>query len=465
MESPEQQEPRPPAVYRIKDWSTLYENAETRKIKGSLRFVLLPNKHDGEGYGAIWENSDTAQAVFSTWILLLEVASKAESPALRGWLVRNDGRPHTPRSLHLKTRAPAEMFEQSIPRLLAPDVGWIEEAPQNEYLAALDAAGLPPPPPDNSGRPLESPGAPGDIPGRREIPGTKGREGKGTEETGKHESCDCRVGLTGSARAREAGPELPVDVQGQPAAAPTSPPLEAPGPARTGRDSPDGSQGQAADAQTSPPLESPGPARTGRDSPASSQGRAADARTWPRWGGRGQERTGQDSPDDPQGRAADAPTSPRRGAGALDLTGRELPGYLRGLAAEARVSPHLVAEALHVGQPEPCVISWLNRAVRWRGCRSPDAFFRWGLRTWGAEASGPDFDRAKLLLRQAVKVPRIVAKAITAERAIRKARENWKWRLHHARKLAERLPLGKRGRALRAVEAAERKFTGGESAA
>ncbi len=186
----------PAPVYRIRDWAELYESSDTKKIKGALRYVLLFNKQDGEGYRAIWEDPATAPAVFSGWILLLEVASKANCPALRGWLVRNDGRPHTSRSLHLKTGAPAELFDTAIARLLDTEVGWIEEAPQDEYLAALAAAGLPPPPPEKSGGPRKNPQT---APPSAEKTALKGREGKGTEETGR-ETGVAVIGLEGGCR-------------------------------------------------------------------------------------------------------------------------------------------------------------------------------------------------------------------------------------------------------------------------
>jgi len=148
-------------AYRIKNWDELYENHETRKLK-KLSWVPIPNKHDGEGYGQIWERPDAAE-LFSAFVLILQVASKCPR---RGLLVSKDGMPITPKGLSLKTKAPESIFVSAL-QVLADGVGWIEEIDLDEI----------------SG---ESPGIPGESPG---TPGKtaaegKGREGKGREQKG-----------------------------------------------------------------------------------------------------------------------------------------------------------------------------------------------------------------------------------------------------------------------------------------
>lgn len=104
---------------RIKNWLELYENAQSRKLK-RLSWVPVPNEHDGENYSELMERDDASE-IFTAWILMLQIASRSKR---RGSLVRDDGTPHTPRSLALKSRGRAEWFEKAIPVLLK--MGWIE---------------------------------------------------------------------------------------------------------------------------------------------------------------------------------------------------------------------------------------------------------------------------------------------------------------------------------------------------
>ena len=106
-------------LYSIRDWNLLFENNRSRKIE-KLTWVAVPNKHDGENYAAIMQHKDGA-IIFSAWILIVQVASKCQP---RGTLVRQDGTPHTPDSLSLRTRAPKEWFEACLTFLDATD--WLE---------------------------------------------------------------------------------------------------------------------------------------------------------------------------------------------------------------------------------------------------------------------------------------------------------------------------------------------------
>lgn len=64
---------------------------------------------------------DGAQ-LFSAWILIVQIASKCTP---RGTLIRDGGRPHTPLSLSLKTRAPVEWFELALD-YLEHSTDWLE---------------------------------------------------------------------------------------------------------------------------------------------------------------------------------------------------------------------------------------------------------------------------------------------------------------------------------------------------
>ena len=147
-------------TYRIKDWDTLFETSETRKLV-RLNWVPIPNKHDGKGYRRLIRSGALN---YAAWVLLLQVASKCPQ---RGVLADQDG-PLTPDDLFIKTDCPASCFTAAIPKLL--EIGWLEESP---------------------GVPADSPGAPADPPG--------GREGKGIEE--KEEKTTTRPSGDASAKA------------------------------------------------------------------------------------------------------------------------------------------------------------------------------------------------------------------------------------------------------------------------
>jgi len=106
-------------TYRIAGWDELYENSNSRKIK-DLKFVPVRNKHDGEGYNKIVKHADGI-AIFTGWILILQVASKCEP---RGTLIKDNGKAHDSESLSDKTRVKPEIFDKAIPVLL--EIEWLE---------------------------------------------------------------------------------------------------------------------------------------------------------------------------------------------------------------------------------------------------------------------------------------------------------------------------------------------------
>lgn len=107
-------------AYRVKNWEKYYENNRSRTVK-DLAWVPIPNRHDGESYSEIISHKNSA-IIFAGWILILQVASRCQP---RGTLLKNNGIPHTPTSLSIKTRAKFEWFSTAIPVLL--QVGWLEE--------------------------------------------------------------------------------------------------------------------------------------------------------------------------------------------------------------------------------------------------------------------------------------------------------------------------------------------------
>ena len=108
-------------TYRVKDWPLHYECAQSRKCQ-VMKWVAVPNKHDGKGFGRIMRHKDAGD-LFSAWILIIQVASKCPD---RGILADSSG-PLTAEDMEFKTRFPAKCFELAFCELSKPEIGWIEK--------------------------------------------------------------------------------------------------------------------------------------------------------------------------------------------------------------------------------------------------------------------------------------------------------------------------------------------------
>ena len=102
----------------VRDWNRLYENSRSRQIE-KLGWVMIPNRHDGEGYATIITH-ERGPEIFTAWILILQVASRCHP---RGSLMKDNGQPHDSTSLALKTRGLKEWFDLAIP--LLKETGWL----------------------------------------------------------------------------------------------------------------------------------------------------------------------------------------------------------------------------------------------------------------------------------------------------------------------------------------------------
>lgn len=142
-------------TYRIRNWDSLFENAESRKLK-TLKWVAMPNRMNTQGYTALLDHPNGA-AHFGAWCAIVEICSAREPRALRGVLPESDGTiPGISRALGRISRLPGKIFEELLPRLIDdPDIQWIERVAEI------------------SGK---SPEVPGKSPG---IPRDSGEEGKG----------------------------------------------------------------------------------------------------------------------------------------------------------------------------------------------------------------------------------------------------------------------------------------------
>lgn len=115
----------------IVGWSEHFENNRSREYK-HLRWVPVPNKHDGEGFSTLMHDEHGLED-FACWILIVQIASKCKPR--NGRLARDDGSALTPRAMSLKTQAPAHAFERAIPRLI--EIGWlVDDEPEIPQAAA-----------------------------------------------------------------------------------------------------------------------------------------------------------------------------------------------------------------------------------------------------------------------------------------------------------------------------------------
>ena len=108
-------------LYRIADWDKHFENNRSRVLQ-RLLWVPIPNKQDGDGYIELVEDHPNGAAHYGAWCAIVLVASKCEP---RGTLQREEGVPHTPKTLSRKCRIDPDVLGEALPRLVK--IGWVEE--------------------------------------------------------------------------------------------------------------------------------------------------------------------------------------------------------------------------------------------------------------------------------------------------------------------------------------------------
>jgi hypothetical protein len=163
----------PRKIYRIACWADLYETSETRKYV-ALRWVPVPNKHDGLGYRRMVSNRERCQ-LFSAWLLIVQVASKGR-PEQRGWLVR-DGKPLDAEDLELITGFPAQIFAAAFIFFSDSKIGWLIADDSADMPAAPAGNGLRPvAPPDSPAPPAVSPASSAGAPGESPVEGKEEKE-------------------------------------------------------------------------------------------------------------------------------------------------------------------------------------------------------------------------------------------------------------------------------------------------
>jgi len=105
-------------------WNSLYETAETRKIR-VLSYYAKPNKLIGEGIGFTLAQPNGPH-LLGMWALLEALASTAPQEH-RGWLVRN-GTPLDAQRMSSLTRVSSHHFNEALTFFCRPEVRWLEHA-------------------------------------------------------------------------------------------------------------------------------------------------------------------------------------------------------------------------------------------------------------------------------------------------------------------------------------------------
>ena len=165
-------------LYRIRDWDTTYETAETRKLE-FLRWTPMPNKHDGLGFRRVASQRDRCE-LLAAWVLIVQIASKGRR-GQRGVLAR-DCKALTAEDLELMTGFPAAIFSKALSFFSDPRQGWLVAdapvgTPAPEASASEQSGGSPSWPAQSPGAPADSPARPADSPAEWK----EGKEEKGTE--------------------------------------------------------------------------------------------------------------------------------------------------------------------------------------------------------------------------------------------------------------------------------------------
>jgi len=110
-------------LYSIRNWADHYEIAQSRRENSNLKWVAVPNKHDGKSYKRLFKLfPKIAVEMYGAWQLIVQVASKCKT---RGVLADEDG-PLTAKDLSDKTCAPEKTFAKAFQVFSHPEIKWLD---------------------------------------------------------------------------------------------------------------------------------------------------------------------------------------------------------------------------------------------------------------------------------------------------------------------------------------------------
>ena len=112
-------------MYYIKNWDSIYENANSRKIQ-RCTFACIPNKQHGMGFRRLIKERD-GLAIFGFFVLLCEACSQ-QKPPRRGLLSDNgteNGAEWTESDMSLKFGVPTRLVKHALTVLCSERIDWL----------------------------------------------------------------------------------------------------------------------------------------------------------------------------------------------------------------------------------------------------------------------------------------------------------------------------------------------------
>lgn len=125
-------------VYRIAKWESVFERAESRKLK-QLTWIAMPVGLTSHGYQSLLDEfGDDAAAIYGAWCSLTAVAAGC---VFRGILCSGRGIPLTLPRLSRMTGFEASLYARLEQWALRRDIGWLEVVSDDELREIIEENG------------------------------------------------------------------------------------------------------------------------------------------------------------------------------------------------------------------------------------------------------------------------------------------------------------------------------------
>jgi hypothetical protein len=122
-------------VLRINKWESVFERAESRKIK-TLTWIAWPVNFSSNGYQSLLDEfGDDAAAIYGAWSALCSIAA---SCAVRGVLATSRGIPLKLSHIARTTGFDVKLFERLVDWARRDDIGWLGTVPGAELAKIID---------------------------------------------------------------------------------------------------------------------------------------------------------------------------------------------------------------------------------------------------------------------------------------------------------------------------------------